>query len=96
MDNQPSRQDSRTKIDVFRDFAYGKSLDEEESSCASKTYNIMKKISSEEAGARSTEAQLAKSKIRSPKGTYSDETTILIAYSKQGPEVTFAVDNRVS
>lgn len=50
--------DSRTKIDVFRDFAYGKSLDEEESSCASKTYNIMKKISSEEAGARSTEDEL--------------------------------------
>lgn len=58
LDNQPSRQDSRTKIDVFRDFAYGKSLDEEESSCASKTYNIMKKISSEEAGARSTEDEL--------------------------------------
>lgn len=58
LDNLPSRQDSRTKIDACRDFAYGKSLDEEKSSCASKTYNIMKKISSEEAGARSTEDEL--------------------------------------
>lgn len=46
----PRRQDRRTKIDACKDFIYSESLDEQGSSCASKTYQIMKKISSEEAG----------------------------------------------
>lgn len=58
MDNLPTRQDSRIKIDACRDFVHSESLDEQRSSCASKTYHIMKKISSEEAGACSAEDEL--------------------------------------
>jgi len=68
VDNLPSRQDSRTKRDACRDFVSSESLDEQRSSCASKTYHIMKKISSEEAGACSAEdelkASVTKAKIR--------------------------------
>ena len=70
MDNLPSRQDSRTKIDACRDSVCSKSLDEQRSSCASKTYHIMKKIASEEAGACSAEdelkASLTKAKLDDP------------------------------
>lgn len=70
MDNLPSRQDIRTKMDACRDFIYTEGLDEQRSSCASKTYHIMKKISSEEAGACSAEdelkASLTKAKLDDP------------------------------